>query len=375
MWAEFPTKSEHRSSRLRTALNGQVRPGGRGTLVWLLVPVVMLSIGLFGPPVAVPDHAESITSSANHAGANHEGRRLAQFRPGGMTLGRVAAATNESLPAAGGCLVAGQADYAAPERAGLSRLFETLRRSPTGAALLHEAARRGARVCVDRATDLLAYYFASMNVVGVRWDLSEGGRVIFLAHELAHIPQHPRYSDNRYFPPADLVLLRRMREAVAEATATRIAWELRQAGFAAAWEEKLATPYADVARAFARAVDGHPGAPAMASATRAAFDQWFAAPWRRDVYDRMTVAHLQRIAADAMGLVPAQRQISDRFLVPIGRLGRENFLTNATSRPLTDAYYAGHLSAQNARHIERLGQQSGASRRSVAEGPFAGVAS
>jgi len=375
MWAEFPVRSEQKSSRLRTALAGQVRPRGRGALVWLLVPAVMLGAGLFGPPTAVPDHAESTTS-----GANHEERRLARFQPGGMTLSPAAAgpavvATNERLSVADGCLAAGQIDTTTSERAGLSRLFETLGRSPTGAALLRAAAARGARVCVDRATDLLAYYFANMNVVGVRWDLSEGGRVVFLAHELAHIPQHPRYSDNRYFPPVGLVLLRRMREAVAEAIATRFAWELRQAGFAAAWDEKLATPYADVARAFAQAIEDHPGVHAMAVATRAAFDQWFAAPWRRDVYDRMTVAHLRRIATDALGLVPAQRQVTDQFLVPIGRLGRENFLANSTSRPLTDAYYAGHLSAQNARHIEHLGHQSGASRRSVAEGPLADVAS
>jgi len=370
MWAEFPARSERRPSPPRTTLQGRLRPRGRWSLVWLLIPVLMLGGDLFGTPAAVPDHAESITS-----GASHEGRRLAQFRPGGMTLGRVAAATNGRLAASNECLVVGQVDYVAPERAGLSRLFETLGRSPTGAALLREAAARGARVCIDRATDLLAYYFANMNVVGVRWDLSEGGRVIFLAHELAHIPQHPRYSDNRYFPPVDLVLLRRMREAVAEATATRIAWELRQAGFGAAWREKLATPYADVARAFARAVEKRPGAQAMAVATRAAFDQWFAAQWRRNVYDRMTVAHLQRIAADAIGLVPAQRQITDGFLTRIGRLGGENFLANSSARQLTDAYYAGQLSAQNARQIRRLGQQSGASRRSVAEGPFTDVAS
>ncbi len=193
-----------------------------------------------------------------------------------MTLDRVAAASNERWSVAEGCLVAGRRDDTTPERAGLSRLFEILGSSPTGDAVLREAAARGVRVCIDRTTDLLAYYFASMNVVGVSWNLSEGGRIIFLAHELAHVPQHPRYSDNRYFPPEDLVLLRRMREAVAEATATRIAWELRAAGFTAAWEEKLATPYADVAQAFARSAEGQPKGGAgegLALATRAAFDQ------------------------------------------------------------------------------------------------------
>lgn len=295
-----------------------------------------------------------------------------------MTLDRVAAASNERWSVAEGCLVAGRRDDTTPERAGLSRLFEILGSSPTGDTVLREAAARGVRVCIDRTTDLLAYYFASMNVVGVSWNLSEGGRIIFLAHELAHVPQHPRYSDNRYFPPEDLVLLRRMREAVAEATATRIAWELRAADFTAAWEEKLATPYADVAQAFARSAEGQPEGgvgEGLALATRAAFDQWFEKPWRRNVYDRMTVAHLQRIAADAMGLVPARRALTDRFLARMGWLGGENFLATPLSLSLTDAHYAGHLSAKNAREIKRLRRETDAPWRSIAEGNLADIAS
>ncbi|MHA1599864.1 MAG: DUF6782 family putative metallopeptidase [Alphaproteobacteria bacterium] len=354
-------------------MQGPARAPRSGVLLWLLVCMVVLGIGSFWPsseptePLGPMEPGESDTF-----GIDSEGRGLARFRPGGRTLGWVAAAPRELLPAADGCLMAGQLDKATSERAGLSRLFETLGRSPTGANLLREAAARGVRVCVDRTTNLLAYYFANMNVIGVSWALSEGGRVIFLAHELAHIPQHPRYSDNRYFPPTDLVLLRRVREAVAEATATRIAWELSQVGFTAAWKEKLVTPYADVAKAFARTVVYQAGTEVLALATRAAFDQWFAVPWRRDVYDRMTIAHLQRIATDSMGLVPARRAISDRFLERIGRLGGENFLAGASLWPLTGAYYAGNLSLENARHIKRLGQLTEASRRpSFAQGGLA----
>lgn len=381
MWAEFKDTPERKLARSRAAAPGPV-PGWRrgtaigGSVIWLLVAFVVITAGMFGRSPLPPDLAKSATSATDRVGGEH-----VRFRPGGLALNRNAVVSNERWSGAGGCVVADNLDGTTPERVELSRLFETLARSSTGAALLREAAARGVRVCIDRTTDLLAYYFANMNVVGVSWNLTEGGRIIFLAHELAHIPQHPRYSDNRYFPPEDLVLLRRMREAVAEATATRVAWELRTVGFAAAWEEKLTTPYADVARAFAQAVQGRALAgDTLVLATRAAFDQWFAASWRRDVYDRMTVAHLQQIAADSMGLVPPRRAITDQFLVQIGqlrsgRLGGENFLTESGARTLTDGYYAGNLSPENTRQIERLGHNTGAFRRSVAEANFTDVAS
>ncbi len=122
-------------------------------------------------------------------------------------------------------------------------------------------------------------------MVGVSTALSEGGKLAFLAHELAHVPQHPAYSDNRYYTPDDLVLLRRVREAAAKAVATRIAWELRENGYRSAWDEKVATPYGDVARAFETAAAADRSAEGLLRATRAAFDCWFDAPWRPQATD------------------------------------------------------------------------------------------
>ncbi len=90
----------------------------------------------------------------------------------------------------------------------------------------------------------------------------------------------------------------------------------------------------------------------------------------------MTVAHLQRIAADAMGLVPARRALTDQFLSRMGWLGGdENFLTIPASRSLTDVFYAGHLSAENSQEIKRLRLKTGTPWRSIAEGSFTDIAS
>jgi Putative metallopeptidase family (DUF6782) len=281
----------------------------------------------------------------------------AGYRPGGQTPAHASHPLSARTWEADACVPLAEAatpgTAVAPEGS-IARLLETLARSATARTVLKAARARRVRVCLDEKTDLLAYYFSSMGVIGLSTELSQGGRIAFLAHELSHVPQHPRYSDNRYFPPEDLLLLRRVREATAEAIATRIAWELREAGYPAAWNEKGASPYADVVRAFRYAADGNAGAEGLQAATRAAFDYWFTAGWRRDVYDRMTVEHLQRISRDRTGMVPPRRKLRANFLIGIATLGGGNFIAETHGPALTDSFYAGRVSSRIARRIEGL---------------------
>ncbi len=311
---------------------------GRGLRCCLAVGVLGLvgAVGLVGQGDSVRD---------SHA---------SRYRPGGMEPREARRALDHDALALDGCLRAGEVDRSAPARAQLGRLFEILSTSETGREILSEARLRDVRVCVDEQTDLLAYYFAGARVVGVSAALSEGGKLAFLAHELAHVPQHPAYSDNRYYPPDDLVLLRRVREAAAEAVATRIAWELRENGYDAPWDERAATPYGDVARAFETAVAADRSAEGLLRATRAAFDCWFDAPWRLDVYDRMTLGHLARISEDAMGLVPPRYALTHLFLADIAWLGGRNFLTETGAPALTGRAYAGRISGRNDARLERF---------------------
>ncbi len=299
-------------------------------------------LGLLGG-VALVEQGEAVKDS--HAGV---------FRPGGMEPRDTRRALGHDAQALDGCLRAGAVDRSAPAGAQLGRLFEVLSTSETGREILRQARLRDVRVCVDDETDLLAYYFAGVRVIGVSTALSEGGKLAFLAHELAHVPQHPAYSDNRYYPPSDLVLLRRVREAAAEAVATRIAWELRENGYRAAWDERVATPYGDVARAFETAAAADRSAEGLLRATRAAFDCWFDAPWRLDVYDRMTLRHLARISEDAMGLVPPRYALIHSFLADIAWLNGRNFLIETGAPPLTGHAYAGSISGRNDARLERF---------------------
>ena len=260
------------------------------------------------------------------------------------------------------CLKAGTVDRRSAQKAELSRLFAILSKSPTAQSLLDRAWRHDVYVCADPGTGLLAYYLSGLRLIGLNPALTEGQKLAFLAHELAHMPQHPLYSDNRHFPPDDLVLLRRVREAAAEACATQIAWELKQAGLPAAWNAKYADRfYGDIARAYTGELDPRASDEGQHRAMRAAFDQWFDARARRDLYDRMTVDHLERFSGDAVGLVPPRRRLSHEFLLGIATLGGRNYLASAPGRRLTDTFYAGRLSSDNAGLLRDALREAGVS--------------
>jgi hypothetical protein len=172
------------------------------------------------------------------------------------------------------CLPSGGGSRTTEAQRGIAAVAEVLAESPLGAWLLEQAATRLVLICQDPKTDLAAYYRGQMRLIGLFDRLAEPARIMFLAHELAHVPQHPRYSNDLRFGPEAVLVMHRMREATAEAVATRVLWQLRVRGRTEPWQDKLGSAYGDIAQAFARAMDGA-GELAEIRATRAAFDQWF----------------------------------------------------------------------------------------------------
>jgi len=246
------------------------------------------------------------------------------------------------------CLPLSSGDRDNAARQELGQLLETLSKSATARILLRIATARNALLCLDDATDRFAYYYAHMRLIGVNARIDEGRRIAFLAHELAHVPQHPAYSDNRHFPPRDLVLLRRIREAAAEAQATQILWELWQAGYRKAWDAKLKTLYRDIARAYEAVVRDNGGREGQLAAARVSFDQWFMKQRRLELYDGMTLDHLRRISEDDLGLVPPARFLSHGFLRAIGWIGQGNYLSQRDDLDLTTGLYRTQMSVTNA---------------------------
>lgn len=271
------------------------------------------------------------------------------------------------------CLPSSGGSRATEAQRGIAAVAEVVAESPLGAWLLDEAAARLVLICQDPNTDLAAYYRAQMRLIGLFDRLADPARIMFLAHELAHVPQHPRFSNDLRFGPEAVLVMHRMREAAAEAVATRVLWQLRVRGRTEPWQYKLASAYGDIAHAFARAIDGS-GQPAELRATRAAFDQWFAAPLRLQQYDSHMLDHVERIAQDRLGLIPPQRRLSEAFLAGIAWYAGASFLSAGGTRPLTGAHYRAGLSSDAAARLAqvlraRAGDLAGEAAAAAADAP------
>ena len=254
------------------------------------------------------------------------------------------------LPSAGGSL-------ATDAQRAIAASVAAMAESPLGAWLIGEAAARLVLICQDPNTDLAAYYRSQMRLIGLFERLPDPAKIMFLAHELAHVPQHPRFSNDLRFGAHAVLVVHRMREASAEAVATRVLWQLRARGHAGPWQYKLASAYADIARAFAQAMHGQ-GDAAELRATRAAFDQWFARPGRVHSYDARILSYLARTGAHRPSLVDPTRTLSEDFLRGIGWYGGDSFLAPGHGPALTDPYYARGLSPANAARLNAVLQRA-----------------
>lgn len=219
----------------------------------------------------------------------------------------------------------GQDPVTAQQQA-LRQVMIELRKSDLGKWLIDQAAKRSVMVCFDDQTYLEAYYRAHLHLIGLNTKFDFAGRLVYLAHELAHVPQHPHFSNNRRFSPKDMLLLHRIREATAEAVATRVLWQLRDLGIDAAWQAKLDTAYGDIARRFELNIDRSRGDNAELQATRSAFHHWFQADWRLEIYDDLMLRTLTRIADDHIGILPPTKRLSDNYLREISSYAGDRFL-------------------------------------------------
>lgn len=224
------------------------------------------------------------------------------------------------------------------QQTGLATALEKVRKSTLGAWLVQRAAAEEVTICLDSATSLEAHYRSHIKLLGLSSRLSPAGRVVFLAHELAHVPQHPRFSNNRRFSPGDMLLLQRVREAAAEAVATRVLWQLREQGITAPWQAKLRTAYYDIAEEFEATMAGGEGTARELWATRSAFHLWFKAAWRLEIYDDLMIKTLTRIAQDPIGLIPPSRHLSDGYLRGIADYADQGFLIGGDGDALIQSF-------------------------------------
>jgi hypothetical protein len=252
------------------------------------------------------------------------------------------------------CLPVAISATTTPAQREIATSLDLVAQSSLGAWLVEEASSRTVLICHDPNTRLAAYYRTQVRLIGVLTRLPDPAKIMFLAHELAHVLQHPEFSNDRRFGPTAMLLVHRMREAAAEAIATRVLWQLRARGYGEFWDYKLQSAYGDIAHAFAGAIGDRGGDSAELRATRAAFDQWFERIERVRQYDDHMLNHIERALRERPDPAGPRRRLSDDFLRGIGRHADGTFLPAGGGPPLTDPYYAGRMSADNAARLDAI---------------------
>ncbi|MEZ0260353.1 MAG: DUF6782 family putative metallopeptidase [Alphaproteobacteria bacterium] len=183
---------------------------------------------------------------------------------------------------------------------------------------------------------------------------TKGGLTAVLAHELRHLEQSRsgeiKPSRGGLVSPESEVIYNRFIEADAQATATGIAWELKQKGNASAWEwlKRDEKWFNDIAKAYEAVAEADPSAVADGRAKRAAFDAWFTAEVKpggvkiADVYNRQGILNLPQTStleeAIAQGARPTGDMTAEQYARAGGNNG-DNYLTRTGGRPLDDPYY------------------------------------
>lgn len=183
------------------------------------------------------------------------------------------------------CLVAPYGDATSSSqitgRALIKQIAGLAGKFPTMFESLQDA---GPAICLDeRKIGDRGYYDVMRNVIGLKSELAFWEKLAVLLHELRHLDQLAR----GYCPSTDYSMKENARatfavEADAQAVATLIAWAMQADGTDGPWQAMKNWPhYADILLRFETVMQetDDPGL-----ATAAAFEQWYASPWRIETY-------------------------------------------------------------------------------------------
>ena len=232
---------------------------------------------------------------------------------------------------------------------------------PHGHALLRLADRAGVSIISDLDEHVLGYYAPRTNpkIVGITDTQGVPEQVASLGHELFHAWQDfggDWITAN--LSPEDELLVQRILEAGAEASAVHLCHQLKEAGFAEPWDHYIRQnrrgfDYSDIAEAYdtrRRRARGNESNKAL----RAAFDQWFAIPERRAAYDSKIVWLMERYqyafieAAKCPIQKPDSAWLSRLGVMPDGN----NFLAGTGKLSLAHGWYRAGMDSELANRFD-----------------------
>jgi hypothetical protein len=273
--------------------------------------------------------------------------------------------------------------------------LDEISKTPEGKRLVDQFVASGVSLKLDRsANDTGGQFWPSYAVQPeghletlplriIATGASGDGRLIaVLAHELQHLNQAQNrnlspFSLGKIPNPEEVILHNRFMEADAQATATEIAYQLKQQGLPEAWDSlQTITDKREIAQAYEAAIKADPAAAEKGYAKRAAFDTWFTA--------KTTTGQKLSAFYDHVGI---EAWASDKLLEDLmkngarpgsvtqeeyRRLGQQasgiNYLDLPGTRPLDDPYYGEKTyslkdAEQLARNNETYARLKGADAR------------
>lgn len=194
---------------------------------------------------------------------------------------------------------------------------------------------------------------------------TQGEVIAILLHEMHHERQIKngvmKILGEKVPSPVEQVWYERAMEADAQATATDIAWKLKEAGKPGAWRAMAADMncMGDIAKAYADKVAADPDAVASGTAKRAAFDKWFTA--KNLVGDNLSVIY----NGQGINNLPKGEDLDKLYkagkpfaplaaddIAKLGTIAEKNYLALPGGKPLDsmdyrqadwNAWQAGHL--------------------------------
>ncbi len=180
-------------------------------------------------------------------------------------------------------------------------------------------------------------------------DLNDDNLLQALIHETQHMRQHLSGLGNPDFWPSDEdhCLLRRVQEADAQATTTRITYLLKSSGDTGPWHEIKKTIFAPMADAFETACQSAPHALHDGRAQRAAFDAWFKNDATLRFYDRDTVQNQVTFLRSCLWNSPNHTirsgKLTTKWLERIGGLSQTNYMNLPDQPPVTKEKYRRNI--------------------------------
>lgn len=258
------------------------------------------------------------------------------------------------------------------EKMRVNRALEDISSIPEGKALVDQSRANGIPIELNTHPYARggAHIRHSRILHGEMVDISQGikvqgyathGTIVsMLAHELRHAQQTQENVitgfDDKIIPPVESIWYNRFTEADAEATATDIAWKLKESGKPDAWKALKKESFAvGISAAYEKTATENPSAVSSGHAKRAAFDEWFSAHTKSgdkvaDIYNAQAIRNypnrsdLEKLAHHGKSFGGLETQ----QLQKLGDIdgGGVNYLDLPGGKPLDSPHYRSDMPTQ-----------------------------